>query len=43
MSRWVCDYCGNTGTVPRGQTSDQVQCPDCGEPVQPLPPGNDDR
>lgn len=33
--RWVCDYCGNTGNVPPGQTSDHVLCPDCGEPVQP--------
>ena len=36
MERWVCDYCGQTGTVPDGEVVDHVQCPDCGEPVIPL-------
>lgn len=38
MSRWVCDYCGATGRVPEGQTSDNVLCDQCGEPV--LPDGD---
>ena len=35
--RWICDYCGATGRVPEGETSDHVQCDQCGEPVQPAP------
>ena len=37
MATWTCDYCGETGQVPPGQTSDNVQCPTCGEPVLPDP------
>jgi hypothetical protein len=36
MARWVCDFCGDEGEVPEGQTSDHVLCPGCGEPVLPL-------
>lgn len=39
VALWICDFCGSTGTVPQGQTSDQVQCPTCGKPVQPDPAG----
>jgi hypothetical protein len=35
--RWVCDYCGATGKIPDGDTADQVQCDQCGEPVMELP------
>ena len=35
MARWTCDHCGATGEVPPGETSDQVLCSVCGEPVLP--------
>jgi|tagenome__1003787_1003787.scaffolds.fasta_scaffold16315640_1 ribosomal protein S27AE len=37
QARWVCDYCGDTGTVPDDELVERVQCPTCGEPVLPLP------
>jgi rubrerythrin len=36
MAEWVCDYCGTTGHTRPGETTDQVQCPTCGEPVVPT-------
>ncbi|MDX6324528.1 MAG: hypothetical protein QOK15_882 [Nocardioidaceae bacterium] len=36
MAEWVCDYCGNTGHTRPGETTDEVQCPVCGEPVVPI-------
>ena len=36
MATWVCDYCGQTGTTAAGETTDQVLCPTCGEPVMPT-------
>jgi DNA-directed RNA polymerase subunit RPC12/RpoP len=36
MAKWVCEFCGQTGRTPAGQTTDEVQCPDCGEPVAPA-------
>jgi hypothetical protein len=36
MARWVCDYCGETGRLPEGETVDSVPCPTCGEPVLPY-------
>jgi hypothetical protein len=35
-TRYVCDYCGHEGEVPRGEIPDRIQCPMCGEPVTPL-------
>jgi DNA-directed RNA polymerase subunit RPC12/RpoP len=35
MEQWVCDFCGQTGVTDDGETTDQVLCPDCGEPVTP--------
>lgn len=35
MAAWTCDTCGSTGQVPPGQTSDDVLCDTCGEPVLP--------
>lgn len=34
MTRWVCDYCGQTGQSSGDEPFDTLQCPDCGEPVQ---------
>lgn len=36
MARWVCDYCGETGDVPEGDSVENVLCTTCGEPVLPL-------
>jgi hypothetical protein len=35
MADWTCDHCGETGEVPEGETSDDVLCHVCGEPVLP--------
>lgn len=35
MAKWLCDCCGQTGMTSAGETTDQVLCPDCGEPVLP--------
>jgi hypothetical protein len=31
--RWVCDYCGERGRVPDGESVDTILCSTCGEPV----------
>jgi rubrerythrin len=36
MESWVCDFCGQTGRTVEGETTDQVLCPACGEPVTPA-------
>lgn len=36
MTRWVCDYCGYQGRTQEDIPVEQVQCPQCGEPVTPL-------
>ena len=36
MTDWVCDYCGEPGRRDRANLTEQVQCPDCGEPVTPV-------
>ena len=36
MAKWVCDYCGVIGTIPRGDLVEHVQCTTCGEPVLPY-------
>ena len=33
---WACEYCGQQGELPAGETVDTFQCPDCGEPVVPM-------
>jgi hypothetical protein len=33
MAHWTCDHCGATGEVSPGETSDDVLCEVCGEPV----------
>lgn len=33
--RWSCFSCGSDGPLPRGETLDTYQCPQCGEPVFP--------
>ena len=39
MEKWVCDYCGQTGDTDDGETTDQVLCHTCGEPVLPHETG----
>lgn len=36
MDEWVCDFCGQTGVTDQGETTDQVLCHSCGEPVTPM-------
>ena len=35
VETWACHYCGASGRLSAGRTFDEMQCPDCGEPVYP--------